>query len=132
MTDTGEIWRCDALIADTGNPCIYVAGHGGNHRWPDDRQDHWDEIRYQHLVDRYAALAAENAALRAKRDRLLAVLNDIYPALASRVLALKVARETVALHEWEGIARLVYDVLCEAAMTKGRSAPQDEHTSGNI
>jgi hypothetical protein len=59
-------------------------------------------------------LMAENAALRAQRARLLAVLNDIYPSLASRVLALKVARETVALHEWEGIARLVHDALCEA------------------
>jgi hypothetical protein len=71
-------------------------------------------VRLIHDETERDRLRAENAALRAQRDRLLRVLDDIYPALVSGVTALKAVRATVALADWERMARLVADATREA------------------
>jgi hypothetical protein len=113
MRSLDAIPQCDAMAQrSTRRRCVLLAGHPNDHYYPGDWRL-YDASNDADETDR-SRLMAENAALREQRDRLLAVLHDIYPALASRVIALKAAGETVALAEWEGIARLVSDATREA------------------
>jgi hypothetical protein len=124
MTSVGEIRQCDARVPAAWQRCVRDLGHDGTHFWSSDRLGHSDETEQSRLM-------AENAALRAQRDRLLRVLDDIYPALVSGIAALKAVRETVALADWDRMARLVHDAARVRHDDEGRTAPQDEHTCGD-
>jgi hypothetical protein len=112
MTALNDVPQCDAMAQrSTRRRCVLLAGHPNDHYYPGDWRLYDASVSDEAERSR---LMAENTALRAQRDRLLRVLDDIYPALVSGITALKAVRATVARADWERMARLVADATREA------------------